>query len=770
MTPAPAPVAGCGQMLMAARHVADHGDMTPRPPAEPGKVPGAARERRGPAPFTSVIDAEIAEVRLGLLRDIVTASRQTSHLDELLTALADGVARRYPGTKIALLSRNDLGWAVEYAVGVDDPADFDFAAIAASALPERLTRQIAPLVAPSALPAIVIPIAGALLTDRALVFADPDQVVHVPREIMAFIAEDCTYVLHREVEHHRLIERETFFRAVFDASPIPQALMPGGRHDQLIVNDAFCKLVGYRRAELTGARHRRVTHPDDRAAVAAAERRVAADPSGQVHMARRMVHASGEIVYTQSVLNWITPPDGGTPSLLMQFQDVTSQRRAELDRMRQAELDSLTGIGNRLQLVRRIDELAELSEAFGVLFLDVDNFKSINDTRGHDVGDEILREVASRLTMASGPGDLVVRFGGDEFVILCRRPELVSGDAPPPTIAESVRVLADRAQRVLAEPVVTSSGPAQITVSIGICDDTIPVARALDRLQYADTAAYQAKRLGEDRQVVYDSGLHRQSLEYSRMESLLRTALEEDRFVMHFQPIVDLADGRAVGVEALVRMTDHDGNLVPPGEFIEVAERSGLIVPMGSWVMAEACRAIAALHRSDGVPLRVSVNVAARQAARPDLVTAVYNALAQADMPPEALTLELTESALLEADASTLARLKELRESGVRIALDDFGTGYSSLVYLRQFPVTSIKVDRSFVSPMTTDPGSAAIVKAVTRLAGDLGLSWIAEGVETVEQWQALAELGQGRAQGFHFARPQPASALVATLHGLPPR
>jgi EAL domain-containing protein (putative c-di-GMP-specific phosphodiesterase class I) len=286
----------------------------------------------------------------------------------------------------------------------------------------------------------------------------------------------------------------------------------------------------------------------------------------------------------------------------------------------------------------------------------------------------------------------------------------------------------------------------------------------LDRLQYADTAAYQAKRLGEDRKVVYDSGLHRQTTEYRRMEALLRTALEEDRFVVHYQPIVDVADGCPVGMEALVRLRDEDGLLVPPGQFIEVAERSGLIVPMGSWVLGEACRTAADLRRRTGVPVHVSVNVAARQASRPDLPDVVDRALTDAGLRPDALTLELTESALLEADSSPLVRLHEMSARGIEIALDDFGTGYSSLTYLRQLPVTRIKVDQSFVSAMTTDPGSAAIVRAVTSLALDLGLTWVAEGVETAEQWAALKKLGTGLAQGFHFARPQPLPMLLHTL------
>lgn len=743
------------------------------PPPSFAASPAAGRpaeDDTGPVPFASKAgpgEGRLALERLELLRDIVGVSQRAATLSGLLQDVVTVMARRYDGIQGALLDRTPHGWQVRFEVPAAAP-DFDWPALVSSALPGPITARSGPTVAPGATASVVIPIAGALLEDRALAFIDRVQAVDIPRAVMAEIAADCAYVLQREIEHHRLVEREMHFRAVFDSSPIPQVLMPDGQRDQLIANDAFCELVGRTRAELTGPHAVSVTHPDEISDVTAARRVAAADPSGQYRMSRRLVHSSGEIVYTQSVLNWVVLPTGGR-TLLMQFQDVTAQRQAELDLMRQTETDSLTGIGNRLKLVRWIAEFAEAGEDFGVVFLDVDHFKLINDTRGHDVGDEILRAIASRLTLVAGADDVVVRFGGDEFVVLCRS----TGPAGPEegsAISVAVHSLANRVHRVLAEPIQTATGAVHVTVSIGICDDTIPVARPLDRLQYADTAAYRAKRLGEDRQVLYDTGLHRESVEYRRVESLLRTALEEGRFVMHYQPIVDLADGRPTGVEALVRMRDRDGKLVPPGEFIEVAERSGLIVPMGAWVLAESCRSIAALHRSAGVPLRVSVNVAARQASRPDLVTAVYRALEQAEMPPDALTLELTESALLEADASTLDRLNELRESGIQIALDDFGTGYSSLVYLRQLPVSLIKVDQSFVGTMTTDPGSAAIVRAVTTLAGDLGLSWVAEGVETMEQWQALRELGEGRAQGYYFSRPQPADALVEAVAATPGR
>jgi PAS domain S-box-containing protein len=718
-------------------------------------------------------DPQIAAERLGMLDAIIDASGRSDSMAELMRTVTEAICSRYPGVTGGVARLDDSGTTVEMAL---PESGVDWADLFAG-FPQWIADGIDG-VSPVHLRngdtvALVMVFRQQAGVHRAIAFAVPGDVARIPVDVLAVIAVECTYVFDREVMTHRLAQREAELRAVFDASSIPQALMAEDNREFAIVNDAFCRLVGYSRDQMIGMSARTVTHPDDIAGIEAARDAAAADPRGQHRVDRRLIAADGEIIDTHTTLTWIHMP-GGARMLLQQITDITAQRRAERDLMEQAETDSLTGIGNRLHLVRTIDDLERAGEDFGVVFLDVDSFKSINDARGHDIGDDILIEVAGRLTAAARPGDIVVRFGGDEFVVLCR--DAGAGGTGPPDpagrgettarspLSSAVRQVADTAQRILSEPIETADGSATITVSIGICDDTVPVVRALDRLQYADTAAYQAKRLGEDRKVVYDSGLHRQTTEYRRIEALLRTALEENRFVVHYQPIVGVTDGRPVGLEALARLRDDGGHLVPPMQFIDVAERSGLIVPMGVWVLGEACRTTAALRRMVGFPVHVSVNIAARQAARPDLPAVVDHALADAGLPPDSLTLELTESALLEADDSTLVRLHDMSAQGIEIALDDFGTGYSSLTYLRQLPVTRIKVDQTFVSAMTTDPGSAAIVRAVTSLARDLGLTWVAEGVETADQWSALRKLGGGLAQGFYFARPQPIDMLKHTL------
>jgi EAL domain-containing protein (putative c-di-GMP-specific phosphodiesterase class I) len=301
---------------------------------------------------------------------------------------------------------------------------------------------------------------------------------------------------------------------------------------------------------------------------------------------------------------------------------------------------------------------------------------------------------------------------------------------------------------------------------MGIASGKVHSDHPQDLVRRADLAMYHAKRLGKDRWEMYDAGLHERSLTHQRTEAALRNALAEDRFVLHYQPIVALRDSSVVGFEALVRLVDETGQLVPPDRFIGVAEQSGLIVSMGTWVLREACRTIAELRERTGTPLTVSVNVAARQVARPDFMSTVLDALASARLPEGALALELTESALLEANSSTLNQLTQLRNRGVQIALDDFGTGYSSLTYLRTFPVTHLKVDRSFVSGVTSVAGDLAIVRAVTQLAQDLGLGWVAEGIETRQQQRALAALGagHGQGQGYLYSRPVPREQLEEVL------
>jgi diguanylate cyclase (GGDEF)-like protein/PAS domain S-box-containing protein len=573
------------------------------------------------------------------------------------------------------------------------------------------------------------------------------------RQCLAVLALQASRVVEREKAAAMLRQSEERFRSVFHLSPLPMGLTLGETGTYGAVNQAMCELVGRPASELVGMSAKDIVHPDDVPLTEPAGAAALAAPDGRHTVALRLLRSDGAVVHTVVSLAWINGPDG-TLNLLAQVEDITARRTAEEMLRRQAQQDGLTGLANRACLAHALADAGASRTPCSLLFIDLDGFKLINDMRGHESGDQVLVEVARRLQTVTAPTDLVARFGGDEFVVLS--PDRERGGLLP------ARALAERIGSVLAGPVATGEGTTSVSASIGIAWGVVDPTRPQELVQRADTAMYHAKLLGKDRCEVYDSDLHEQTVAHQRTEAALRHALEDDRFVVHHQPIVRLEDGCVVGFEALVRLRDEHGRLVPPGRFLPVAEQSGLVVPMGAWVLRESCRTVARLRRETGRPLTTSVNLAPRQAARPDLLDTVSAALADACLPPEALVLELTESALLEADRSTLGQLLELRQGGVGIALDDFGTGYSSLTYLRRLPVSHLKVDRSFVQGMVTSRSDRAIVRAVTGLADDLGLGWVAEGIETPQQRDAVQALGRGYGQGFLFGRPVAAGLLRA--------
>jgi diguanylate cyclase (GGDEF)-like protein/PAS domain S-box-containing protein len=607
--------------------------------------------------------------------------------------------------------------------------------------------------------AVVVPLAPARLRHQALVLTPSGPVLDDQRSLLALVGSEVCRAVEREVAADRLHHNLQRFRSVFDLSPLPMALTTGFTGTYAVVNESFCRMLGRTREELLGASARDVVHPRDLHLVEPAGTAALNAADGRHREELRLLHADGSVVTAMVTLAWVAGPDGER-NLLTQIEDITARRTVEELLRRQAEQDALTGVANRSHLSQFLTRLTDPAVQCVTLFIDLDGFKLINDSRGHGVGDEVLVEVARRLSGVIGRHDLVARFGGDEFVVVSPLPVAASQEG----LDARARRLAAQVERVLAAPVRTDGGSAVVTASIGIAVGLVDPEHPEALVQQADTAMYHAKMLGKHRSEVYDERLHERTVAHQQTDALLRHALAEDRFVVHYQPIVDLADGYVVGVEALVRLRDLEGELVPPGRFIAAAESSGLIVPMGAYVLREGCRTVADIRRRTGRELGVSVNVAAQQAARPDLGATVIATLAEAGLPECALTLELTESALLEADGSTLRQLVGLRERGVRVGLDDFGTGYSSLTYLRTFPVSHLKVDRSFVQGMVTSSSDRAIVRAVTGLADDLGLQWVAEGIEEPAQHEAVAALGHGLAQGFLFGRPMPEDELLAFL------
>lgn len=413
--------------------------------------------------------------------------------------------------------------------------------------------------------------------------------------------------------------------------------------------------------------------------------------------------------------------------------------------------DSLTGLPNRAMFTELLKAEIETSKRrgeghmFAVLFLDLDRFKNINDSLGHTHGDLLLVAFAERLERTLRPVDTLARFGGDEFAIL------LSGMSDA---TDAVRV-AQRISEELSQPFVLDKNSAFATSSIGIALSSSGYDRPEDILRDADTAMYRAKENGKARYEVFDHGMHARAVSRLQLESDLRQAVEQKEFCVHYQPIVSLQTGRLAGFEALVRWNHPRRGLVSPADFIPVAEETGLIVPIGEWVLQEACRQIRECqeafpsHRS----LSLSVNLSARQVAQPDLLDRIQDALAASKLNPHCLKLEITESVVMENAEAAALMFKQLRALGVQLSIDDFGTGYSSLSYLHRFPLNYLKIDRSFVSRLTTDNDNA-IVRTISTLARNLGMEVIAEGIETEEQYQQLKILGCEYGQGFLFSHP----------------
>lgn len=417
---------------------------------------------------------------------------------------------------------------------------------------------------------------------------------------------------------------------------------------------------------------------------------------------------------------------------------------------KQATHDALTGLPNRTLLVDRIEQALSHSKRSGlciaILFVDLDRFKLVNDTQGHAAGDVVLRRVAEQLTAVLRPMDTVARIGGDEFVVLA--PDV---DSHLHAVDIATRVVSELCRR----PDRIEDGE-RISASVGISVSIGGRGTAEALLNEADTAMYQAKSRGGARAEVFDAALGRQVKQRAIAQRLLQSALDDRRIIVYYQPVIDLLTGRVAGFEALARIAAHDGSILPPAAFISVAEDSGLVVPLGSQVLALACQEARCWQPKGPTagPLTIAVNLSARQFEPGDLTAVVRAKLVLAGLNPECLHLELTETAIIDLRPEILQQLGLIRDLGVQIGLDDFGTGYASLTHLRRLPLSFVKIDQSFVQGIGTDQPDERIVAAVVDLAANLGLRSIAEGVETHEQLERLRELGCDQAQGYLFARP----------------
>jgi diguanylate cyclase (GGDEF)-like protein len=500
-------------------------------------------------------------------------------------------------------------------------------------------------------------------------------------------------------------------------------------------------------------------HPEDKQAYLAA---ATVDSDDVIALEYRMVGLDG---VTRWVLDqmWLreSAPEGRR-IIDGVVTDITSRKEAELGLRRLAHSDSLTGLANRLYLANRIDDAVEQlhvtdtdSAGIALLLLDLDGFKAVNDSFGHALGDELLTMVARRLRGSLRPNDVGARLGGDEFAVLLEGVD-----------HEQALVAAHRVLAAISTPFVLSRSTVAISASIGLVHAT-DARDSQDLMRDADVAMYRAKADGKSRVVSFERSMQDRVMTRLRLETELRRSADRGDFVLHYQPLIDLDTLSVVGVEALIRWLHPTRGLLPPVEFIDVAEDTGLIVPIGRWVIEQATRDAATWQSVSGRPLSIAVNLSPRQLHDPELITCTANALADAGVAAETLIIEITENLLLKDAELARSRLAALRELGVKVAVDDFGTGYSSLAYLDQYPVDILKIDRSFVDPLGGNARSAALVRSIIDMASALEIDAIAEGVEDADQLATLQSLGCRLAQGFFFARPRPAVEIAGLLDGV---
>jgi len=452
-----------------------------------------------------------------------------------------------------------------------------------------------------------------------------------------------------------------------------------------------------------------------------------------------------------------------TPGLLMfgimLSLRILQQRRRTEDRVNHIAFhDDLTSLPNRLMLTQRLDQALSRHRRAGtrlaILFMDLDRFKVINDSLGHDVGDLLLRQVADRLLAQSREGDMVARMGGDEFVVLIENQEDL----------QDIAACAKRLVEQLSAPYDIGRNGCHVTLSIGISVFPSDGSDSQALLKAADVAMYRAKENGRNNYLYYSPSMNVHTAERLELESDLRHALERGEFLLHYQPKVEVATGLIIGIEALLRWRHPLRGLISPMDFIPLAEETGLIVPIGEWVLATACARTKAWQDKTGAKLGVAVNLSAQQFADPMLLSRLTQIIHASGLDPSSLELEITESVVMSHGASAVAALEKLKSAGVQIAMDDFGTGYSSLAYLKRFPIDTLKVDRSFIRDIPSDSGDMKITRAIIAMAHSLKLKVVAEGVETADQLRFLQAQRCDAVQGYFLFRPVPEEQVAAVL------
>ena len=558
---------------------------------------------------------------------------------------------------------------------------------------------------------------------------------------------------------------ETRYRAIFDRAASGIVLFDPSSRRVLDANPQAQRLVG---ASLDELRRRDVATIFDTPVSL-----TPGNPGNETADSRaaQVIRGDGERRDIEFSIADLDPGTGRVHAMLL--QDISHRREAErraqehqLSLQHLATHDALTGLPNRSflneELPRLIDEAARRGDSLSILYIDCDNFKNINDSRGHSIGDDYLRSVARRLRDSIASPDLVVRMGGDEFLVVTRHYGLEPDSA----------AIAERVAMALKKPVRLGEATYSATTSIGLSVYPRDATTMSELLRSADIALYEAKARGRDNVQMFDAAMNKRVHTRLALEQDLRSAVNRDAIEIHLQPIVDIRTGRLVSFEALARWNDPRHGSVPPLAFIEVAEASDLIVELGECVFRNVARQIAAWQRAGLKPVPVAVNVSAKQLKRSNLPERLVAIAHEFDIAPHQLEVELTESVAMQDSEQHVAKLHALRDLGIRVSVDDFGTGYSSLAYLRNLPIDYLKIDRTFVRDMNVDRNDAAIVRAIISMAQSLHLGTVAEGIETREHASQLLALGCSTGQGYFFSKPMPAhetNELLRTMRGSAP-
>ena len=531
---------------------------------------------------------------------------------------------------------------------------------------------------------------------------------------------------------------------------------PDGRF--IHVNRSLCEMLGYTREELLALNVKELSHPEDRDLTDESRKKLLAGETDSIRMEKRYIRKDGTPVWVRINIASNRAPDGTPLYDISAVEDISERKRAEERVQYLATHDEMTGLPNRTMFAQLLGHALHKARRrqgkLAVLFIDLDRFKIVNDSLGHEAGDELLKQVAARFRAALRASDVLARLGGDEFVVLLEEVQ------EPQEAAQVARKLLSTA----IQPIEIQGQECRVTASVGIATFPADAADAQALMKNADAAMYLAKEEGKNNYQFHSRSTNALSIERLALETNLRRALERNEFKLQYQPQVAAKTGEITGAEALLRWWNPELGAVPPARFIPLAEDTGLIVPIGRWVLNTACAQNVAWQRAGLPPIRMAVNISPRQFKDHNLIRDIAAALEQSGMTPELLELEITEGVIMHDVNQAVRQLHSIKAMGVRLAIDDFGTGYSSLAQLKRLPIDTLKVDRSFIREIPNDPEDKAITEAVIAMGKTLGVTVVAEGVETADQHDFLSSHACNELQGFLFSKPCHPEALADLL------